>query len=173
MAKIKKLETIPVTSRSDAAAEKLRAAIFEGRYPPGSPLREIRIAKELGVSQATVREGLQKLERAGLVARTPNIGTSVVRLSPNDVRERVELRAELEVKAAKLASARMGKAEYRELARRLAVLTQAVRNDSHYAMQRQRDLDAVAGAVNAAAFCICQPPAAFGFRTLARRGGRA
>ncbi len=132
MAKIKKLETIPVTSRSDAAAEKLRAAIFEGRYPPGSPLREIRIAKELGVSQATVREGLQKLERAGLVARTPNIGTSVVRLSPNDVRERVELRAELEVKAAKLASARMGKVEYRELARRLAVLTQAVRSDSHY-----------------------------------------
>lgn len=132
MPKSKALESIPGTSRSDTAAEKLRAAIFEGKYPPGSPLREIRIAKELGVSQATVREGLQKLERAGLVVRTPNIGTSVVRLSPKDVRERVELRAELEIKAALLASQRMGKTEYRDLERRLVALTQAVKSDSYY-----------------------------------------
>lgn len=132
MSKSKAVDSMPASSRSDTAAEKLRAAIFEGRYPPGAPLREIRIAKELGVSQATVREGLQKLERAGLVTRTPNIGASVVRLSPKDVRERVELRAELEVKAARLAAERMGPAEYEELERRLAVLTRAVKSDSYY-----------------------------------------
>lgn len=119
-------------NRSELAAENLRAAIFEGKYPPGAPLREIHIANELGVSQATVREALQKLERAGLVVRTPNIGTSVVRLTPKDVRERVELRAELEVKAALLAAKRMGAAEYRELGRLLKDLTECVKADRYY-----------------------------------------
>jgi DNA-binding GntR family transcriptional regulator len=132
MAKISKVQAINGTSRSDAAAESLRAAIFEGRHSPGTALREIRIAKELGVSQATVREALQKLEREGLVARTPNIGTSVVRLSPKDIRERVELRADLEVQAALLAAKAMGPEEYRELEKRLRALTQAVKEDRYY-----------------------------------------
>jgi DNA-binding GntR family transcriptional regulator len=119
-------------SRSDTAAQTLRADIFAGHYPPGTPLREIRIARELGVSQATVREGLQKLEREGLVTRTPNIGTSVVRLSPKDIRERVQLRADLEIQAARLAADRMGQAEYRDLEQRLAILKQAVQKDAHY-----------------------------------------
>lgn len=122
----------PQPSRSEAAAQTLRAAIFAGHYPPGAPLREIRIARELGVSQATVREGLQKLEREGLVTRTPNIGSSVVRLSPKDIRERVQLRAELEIRAARLAADRIGQVEYGELEQRLAILQQAVQQDAHY-----------------------------------------
>jgi DNA-binding GntR family transcriptional regulator len=118
----------------------LKEAIFQGKYPPGTPLREIRLAKELGVSQATVRESLQRLENAGLVARVPNIGTTVVRLSPKDIRERVELRAMLEVRAALAAAERMGPEDFEELERRLAALTRAVEGDLHYE-GAQADLD--------------------------------
>jgi len=119
-------------SRSEGVTARLRAAIFEGKYPPGTPLREIRLARELEVSQATVRESLQKLENAGLVARVPNVGTTVVRLTPHDIRERVELRAELEVWAAKKAARRMTAEHYEELARKLEALSAAVESDKYY-----------------------------------------
>lgn len=111
---------------------RLRQAIFDGTYPPGASLRELRLAKELGVSQATVREALQQLESAGLVTREPNVGTTVTRLTPREVRERVELRAMLEVRAARLAAERMEEADFQELERRLAALGQAVESDSYY-----------------------------------------
>lgn len=120
------------SSRSEAIVAQLRAAIFEGRYPPGTPLREIKLAREMAVSQATVRESLQKLEYAGLVVRVPNVGTTVVRLTPRDIRERVDLRAELEVWAAKQAARRIAAGDYAELGRRLRTLSAAVKADKHY-----------------------------------------
>lgn len=119
-------------SRSEGVTARLREAIFAGKYPPGTALREIRLARELEVSQATIRESLQRLEHAGLVVRVPNIGTTVVRLSPHDIQERVELRAELEVWAARKASARMTEADYDELAGRMKALTEAVEADNYY-----------------------------------------
>jgi DNA-binding GntR family transcriptional regulator len=115
-----------------AAVTRLRAGIFEGRFPPGSPLRELALARELSVSQATVREALQQLERSGLVTRKPNVGSTVTRLSPKDVRERVTLRATLEVIAARDAASRMGENEFEELHRRLQVLEAAVQSNSYY-----------------------------------------
>ena len=119
-------------TRTEGVTARLREAIFEGKYPPGTPLREIRIAREMAVSQATIRESLQKLEHAGLVVRVPNVGTTVVRLTPRDIQERVELRAELEVWAAKHASTNMTEENYAELGRRLQTLTEAVQADKYY-----------------------------------------
>lgn len=126
----------PVGGKAGSLAQqtvnRLLQSIFDGTYPPGSNLRELRIARELGVSQATVREALQQLESAGLVTREPNVGTTVTRLSPKEVRERVELRALLEVRAAEEAAERMGGEEFEELERRLAALGAAIENDSYY-----------------------------------------
>jgi DNA-binding GntR family transcriptional regulator len=119
---------------------ELRQGIFEGRYPPGAPLRELTLARILSVSQATVREALQRLEYTGLVTRKPNVGTTVTRLSPKDVRERVELRAILEVKAALQAAERMSDPEFEELERRLTALNAAVESDRYYE-SAQADLD--------------------------------
>jgi DNA-binding GntR family transcriptional regulator len=116
----------------DQTAARLRAAIFDGSYPPGSSLRELRIAKEFGVSQATVREALQRLQAKGLVTRQANIGTTVTRLTPQEVRERVQLRVMLEVQAAGLATGRMTEAEYKELGHRLQALSSAVAGDDYY-----------------------------------------
>jgi DNA-binding GntR family transcriptional regulator len=119
---------------------QLRQGVFEGRFPPGAPLRELTLARELSVSQATVREALQRLGHAGLVTRKPNIGATVTRLSPKDVRERVELRSMLEVKAAEAASQRMGSAEFEELERRLNTLNAAVEANRYYE-SAQADLE--------------------------------
>jgi len=123
---------LATASCGEGVVARLREAIFEGKYPPGTPLREIRIAREMAVSQATIRESLQKLENAGLVIRVPNVGTTVVRLTPRDIRERVELRAELEVWAAKQAARRMTEIDYAELERRMRALMAAVDADKYY-----------------------------------------
>lgn len=120
-------ESLPAQIR-----DRLRRAIFDGVYQPGTALRELRLANELGVSQATVRDALQQLERAGLVSREANIGTTVTRLSPREVRERVDLRSLLEVRAAEEAADRMQPADFAELERRLKALGTAVGSDSYY-----------------------------------------
>ena len=120
------------TSRVETVAGQIRQRIFEGRLPPGSPLRELVIAREFAVSQATVREALQRLEHSGLVTRTTNVGSAVTRLSPEDLRERVELRAMLEVHAAQLAAPRMQDEAYAELERRLRIMEEAVAANSYY-----------------------------------------
>jgi DNA-binding GntR family transcriptional regulator len=98
------------------------------------------VARDLGVSQSTVREALQRLERSGLVVRLPNIGTTVTRLSPKDVRERVTLRALLEGLAAMEASTRMREREFVELEEKLTRLESAVADNAYYEAA-QADLD--------------------------------
>ncbi len=128
------------SSRVEKVRTHLLQAIFSGKYPPGSPLRETGLARELGVSQATVREALQRLEHSGLVTRTVNIGSAVTRLSPADVQERMELRSLLEVRAAKAAAERIGPAEMAELERRLAVFSGFMNSDAYFE-SAQADLD--------------------------------
>lgn len=124
--------TAKASSRVSEVARQLRESIFEGQLAPGAPLRELTLARELQVSQATVREALQRLEHAGLVTRRRNLGTSVTRLSPKDVRERLGLRALLEVMAARSAAERMTAADFEELERRLNVLGDSVESDRYY-----------------------------------------
>lgn len=128
------------SSRVSEVVSHLREAIYEGRLSPGTPLRELPLARELQVSQATVREALQRLEHMGLVTRRENQGTTVTRLSPQDIRERLTLRAMLEVVAARAAAERMTPKDFEELERRLAVLGQSVESDSYYSAA-QADLD--------------------------------
>jgi len=133
----KSLESL---SRVERTVSYLREAIFEGRFPPGAALRELSLARELSVSQATIREALRHLEHTGLVTRKPNIGSTVTRLSPKDVAERVALRVALETMAAQLAAAHMREADYAELYQRLHVLDAAVKSNSYYEAA-QADLD--------------------------------
>src|SRR3990172_6117215 len=53
--------------------ERLLEAILDGRYPPGARIVETRVARELGTSQAPVREALRDLEALGVVETTGNL----------------------------------------------------------------------------------------------------
>ena len=133
-------DSIPKTSRVSEVAQQLREAIYVGRYSPGAPLRELVVARELSVSQATVREALRRLEHEGLVTRRENHGTTVTRLSPKDIQERLELRVMLEVSAAQAAAARMTEEHFAELGRRLEALGVSVESNGYYAAA-MADLD--------------------------------
>ncbi len=98
-----------------AVLDSIRAAIFSGRFRPGDPLKEIVIARDLGVSQATVREALLQLEHVGLVQRVPNVGSTVTRLSVAELSERVRLRVVLEGMAAVEAAQNMKAEDFRQL----------------------------------------------------------
>ncbi|MGW4209086.1 GntR family transcriptional regulator [Lentzea sp. NPDC004789] len=84
---------------STEVADEIRAAIFDGRYPPGAALREVELSEALEVSRGPVREALQKLEREGLVRAEWHRGTTVTALSLQDVAELDSLRGALEVLA--------------------------------------------------------------------------
>lgn len=74
----------------------LKDRIFAGTLKPGDALREMHLAREFNVSQATVREALLQLEQIGLAVRTANRATTVTKISPGDVRDRLEIRSILE-----------------------------------------------------------------------------
>ncbi len=57
----------------------LRDEIISGAYPPGSKLPgELRLVERYGVSRVTVRRALAALEEAGMIRRTPGVGTVVL-----------------------------------------------------------------------------------------------
>jgi DNA-binding GntR family transcriptional regulator len=87
--------------------EVLKERIFAGTVKPGEALREMHLAREFSVSQATVREALLQMEQLGLAVRMANRGTIVTKLTPQDVRDRLEIRAELDPLACIKASAKM------------------------------------------------------------------
>ena len=86
------LEPVRSATLKSRVVSAIRGAIFAGQFAPGDPLRELHLARDLNVSQPTVREALFELEKYGLVVRTPNIGTVVTNLSSDEIREQLELR---------------------------------------------------------------------------------
>jgi DNA-binding GntR family transcriptional regulator len=91
----------------DQVRDLLLSRVLSGEYPPGSRLVETRIAQELGISQAPVREALRDLEQLGCVVHEPFRGCSVRELSIADLLEAFPVRAALEGVAAGLAAERI------------------------------------------------------------------
>ncbi len=114
--------------------EAIRDAIFAGDLKPGEPLRELHLASELQVSQASVREGLSQLENSGLVVRIPNKETRVTKLSNREVRERLEIRESLETMAWMAASKWMRDADYEQLCDKMQAISLAVERNAYPAL---------------------------------------
>ena len=87
----------------DLVLSSLREAILAGALPPGSRLRQERLAGQFGTSRIPVREALRALEHEGLVTSLPYRGFSVTELDADDIEEVYELRILLESHAVRLA----------------------------------------------------------------------
>jgi DNA-binding GntR family transcriptional regulator len=89
---------VPPQKRSlaDDIVDRLREAIFNGKFAPNERLREETLAEFLRVSRGPIREALGQLEREGLVVKEPNRGARVARLSRKDLDEVHSLRMALE-----------------------------------------------------------------------------
>jgi DNA-binding GntR family transcriptional regulator len=90
------LVTVVQRTLSDAAAERLRAAIKHGSLVPGMRLVERDLAQRLGVSRIPIREAIQRLVEEGLVTKLAHRGTFVAMLSRNELEEISSLRIVLE-----------------------------------------------------------------------------
>lgn len=91
-----RLEPVRASSLRDGVVNSLRKAIVAGVFEPGEPLREVALAKELGVSRGPVREALIALSREGLVRSRRNRSATVIPFSGDSIDEVVELRWLLE-----------------------------------------------------------------------------
>lgn len=81
--------------------------IVAGELKPGQRIVETKIAKDLQVSQAPVREALRELEAMGLVETRPYQGTFIRELTRERIREAYEVRQILEGEAARRAAKRI------------------------------------------------------------------
>jgi DNA-binding GntR family transcriptional regulator len=91
-----------------ALAGALRLQILAGERPAGARLVEQELCAHYGVARHTLRAALRALAAEGLVRVEPNRGARVARLSGEEVVWLNELRAALEMEAARLALERHG-----------------------------------------------------------------
>lgn len=87
----------------DLVLSSLREAILTAALPPGTRLRQEKLAEVFGTSRIPVREALRALEYEGLVTSMPRRGFSVTELDADDIEEVYDLRILLESHAVRLA----------------------------------------------------------------------
>ncbi len=93
----------------------LKESIMKGFLEPGTKLLENKIAEEMHVSRTPVREAMQKLVAEGFVKTTPNQTMVVTEVSPEDVKEVLQIRGVLEGLAARIAAKKINRQEIDEL----------------------------------------------------------
>ncbi len=99
----------------DRLFEALREAIVSGDIAAGSKISEPELANRYGVSRASLREALSRLEACSLVKRRTNVGARVVSLSLGELLEIYRVREALEGMAARLAAEQMSDAQLQDL----------------------------------------------------------
>lgn len=79
----------------------IRDAILEGRLRPGTRVSDAKIATEMGISRAPVREAIRHLAVRGLLREEPRRGSFVAHLTRSTVRQVYDCRRALEGLAAR------------------------------------------------------------------------
>ena len=101
---------------ADQVKDRLLDDILAGRYAPDARIIETQVARELGTSQAPVREALRGLAALGVVEIRPFRGARVRRPTRRELLEAYAVRSALEALAARLAVPRMDEGHVAELA---------------------------------------------------------
>jgi DNA-binding GntR family transcriptional regulator len=87
-------------TRRDAVLSELRTAILDGRIAPGDRLKEVQLAKELGVSRPTLREAIYQLIHEGLLVQEDYKGVTVAGIDETTISDIAVVRVALETIAA-------------------------------------------------------------------------
>ncbi|MFC7397354.1 GntR family transcriptional regulator [Chelatococcus sp. GCM10030263] len=103
---------------------ELRRQIINGQLPEGTPLRQEKLAADLGVSRVPLREAIRQLEAEGLVVSEMHKGTVVSSLSLEEIEELFDIRIRLETWLFEVAIPRLTDADF-DLAE--AVIDEAMR----------------------------------------------
>ncbi|WP_404436798.1 GntR family transcriptional regulator [Microbacterium aerolatum] len=89
-------------STVDLITAELRKAIFTGALPVGSPIGEVEMSSQLGVSRSPLRESTQRLVQEGLLTASPGRGMRVSVIGPEHVADVYDARLAIEAQAARL-----------------------------------------------------------------------
>lgn len=140
MADYSALECVRVPLLSKIAYNSIRDGISSGQVKPGEWLRQDTLAQKLGVSQATVREALNRLVSEGLAVHVPHKGVKVITISVEDLRDIYDMRSLLEGLANELAATQIspqGLSRMRELLPNTVVSVDSQSTDVARAANRQ------------------------------------
>jgi DNA-binding GntR family transcriptional regulator len=107
---------------ADRAYEELRDRIVALRIPPGAPIDEDLIGRDLGMGRTPVREAIKRLALENLVTVFPRRGTFASEINITDLAHISDVRAVLEGHAAHRAAERITDAQRAELDGLLAEL---------------------------------------------------
>lgn len=89
-------------STVDLITAELRSAIFTGALPVGSPIGEVEMSSQLGVSRSPLRESTQRLVQEGLLTASPGRGMRVSMIGPEYVADVYDARLAIEGQAVRL-----------------------------------------------------------------------
>lgn len=87
----------------DLVLGKLMDWIMDGKLHMGEKLNTEELANQLGVSRMPIREALSNLEKMGLAESVPYVGTRLIKLTKDDVKQIYIARQALEPVAASYA----------------------------------------------------------------------
>jgi len=110
---------------ADRVRDRLLEAILTGGYAPGERIIERRVARELDVSQAPVREALRDLEAVGFVEITAYRGARVRHPGKAELEEAYAIRSVIESLAAEQALSRALPGAFAELQARVDAMHDA------------------------------------------------
>jgi DNA-binding GntR family transcriptional regulator len=100
--KRRRLAPLQTQSLSHLAHESIRDSIVRGTFSPGARLVEARLADELGISRAPIREALHRLIEEGLLIERPRHGVFVRELTARDFVDIYNVRLAIETGAVRL-----------------------------------------------------------------------
>lgn len=119
--------SITPTLVADQVYEALRTAILTGELAGGSPLRVRDVAEMVGTSVMPVREAIRRLEESGLATRVAAHRGAVVReFTVAELIHIYDVRATLEIEAARLGAANVTDSDVKKMEEALARLQKAV-----------------------------------------------
>lgn len=99
----------------DLVLDKLMEWIMSGKLSMGDKLNTEELASQLGVSRMPIREALSNLEKKGLAESIPYVGTRLITLTKEDVRQIYIARTALEPVAARYACEKITEEEIQNL----------------------------------------------------------
>lgn len=99
-------------SLSDQAYEKIKTNILNLTYPPGMPLTEALLTKELSMSRSPVRTAIRMLQAEGLIVTDYYKSMTVKEITDKDIKEIYQLRELMEEAAFKFIFASGRNEEY-------------------------------------------------------------
>ncbi|WP_138751231.1 GntR family transcriptional regulator [Paenibacillus sinopodophylli] len=107
----------PVNSISEQVSTAIKKEILSGELQPGARLLVLEIAKKFNISQAPVREALERLKSDGYITGVPNKGSVVSTITSKEIKDIFELREIIEGFAVRKSMERLNEDDFQYLER--------------------------------------------------------